>query len=72
MARFEGPVPDGDRGDRGGGGGDGDPIKSKRTQYGKSFLLSLSIAKDKGLLDSIEIYRLAGIKPKYQRALLGG
>lgn len=72
MSRFSGPVPDGDQKDPPGGNGDGDPIKNKRTQYGQSFLSKLSDAKNSGLLDAIEIYRLAGIKPKYQSALLGG
>jgi len=72
MSRFSGVIPNGDREDPGGGGGGGDPIKSKRTQYGQSFLSKLRSARDSGLLDSIEIYRLAGIKPKYQHELLGG
>lgn len=72
MSRFSGVIPDGDREDPGGGGGGGDPIKSKRTQYGQSFLSKLRSARNSGLLDSIEIYRLAGIKPKYQHKLLGG
>lgn len=72
IARFKGNIPDGDREDRGGGNADPDPIKNKRTQYGSSFLSLLSEARQKGLLDAIEIYRLAGIKPKYQQALLGG
>lgn len=72
MSRFSGIIPDGDRQDPGGGGGGGDPIKNKRTQFGSSFLSKLRSAQKSGLLDSIEIYRLAGIKPKYQRELLGG
>lgn len=72
MSRFSGVIPDGDREDPGGGGGGGDPIKNKRTQYGHSFLSKLRFARNGGLLDPIEIYRLAGIKPKYQHELLGG
>ena len=72
MSRFQGVIPDGDRNDPGGGGGGGDPIKNKRTQYGHSLLSKLRSARKDGLLDAIEIYRLAGIKPKYQQELLGG
>ena len=72
MSRFDGVVPYGDQSDGGGGGGGGDPIKNKQTQYGYSFLSKLSDARKEGLLDSVDIYRLAGIKPKYQHALLGG
>lgn len=71
ISRFKGPIPDGDMGD-GGGGGDGDAIRNKRTQYGLSFLSKLAEAKKEGILDAIEIYRMAGIKPKYQNALFGG
>lgn len=71
MKRFSGVVPDVDQSDGQGGGGN-DPIQTKRTHYGKALLSKLSTAYKEGVLDSIEIYRLAGIKPKYQRALLGG
>ena len=71
ISRFQGRIPDGDREDKRGGNADPDPIKNKQTQYGTSFLARLSEARRRGLLDSIEIYRLAGIKPKYQQALLG-
>lgn len=72
IKRFKGRIPDGDREDKGGGNSEPDPIKNKRTQYGSSFLARLSEARRAGMLDAIEIYRLAGIKPKYQRELLGG
>jgi Zn-dependent peptidase ImmA (M78 family) len=72
IMRFKGRIPDGDREDKGGGNSESDPIKNKRTQYGSSFLARLSEARRAGMLDAIEIYRLAGIKPKYQRELLGG
>lgn len=71
MGRFKGVVPDDDQSD-GQGGGSGDPILNKRTHYGQSLLAKLGHAYKEGILDSIEIYRLAGIKPKYQRALFGG
>jgi Zn-dependent peptidase ImmA (M78 family) len=68
IGRFAGAVPDGDQSDGPGGGG-GDPIQNKRTHYGQSLISKLSLAYKEGILDSIEIYRLAGIKPKYQREL---
>lgn len=58
-------IPTDDLGKPGGGGG-GDPIKSKITSYGKTLLRSLRAAKDRGDLDEIDIYRVAGLKPKYQ------
>jgi Zn-dependent peptidase ImmA (M78 family) len=70
IGRFNGGVPEGDIKD--GAGGQGDPIQNKQTQYGASLLTKLSEAKSKGFLDDIDIFRLAGIKPKYQNALLGG
>lgn len=73
LGRFAGQIPDEDLKDKsGGGGGDNDPIRDKKTYYGSSFLSKLTIARNEGLLDTIDIYRLAGIKPKYQNALLGG
>jgi Zn-dependent peptidase ImmA (M78 family)/lambda repressor-like predicted transcriptional regulator len=72
ISRFKGRIPDGDRADIGAGSTEPDPIKNKRTQYGSSLLSKLAAARRNGLLDAIEIYRLAGIKPKYQRELLGG
>lgn len=72
ISGFKGSIPAGDTEDKGGGGGSPDPIKSKVTQYGISFLRKLKLAKDEGILDSIEIYRLYGIKPVYQGRLLKG
>lgn len=70
MRRFKGKTPTGDEKDP--QGGQGDPLQNKRTQYGASLLKKLSEAKSGGFLDDIDIFRLAGIKPKYQRDLLGG
>ena len=70
IGRFMGGVPDGDTTD--GGGQSSDPIQNKQTQYGSSLLKKLAEAKSGGFLDDIDIFRLAGIKPKYQNALLGG
>lgn len=73
VGRFVGKIPEEDKKTKsGGGGGDPDPIRDKRTYYGFTFLAKLSKARKEGLLDAIDIYRLAGIKPKYQNALLGG
>jgi len=70
ISRFKGRTPTGDEKDP--QGGQGDPLQNKRTQYGASLLKKLSEAKSGGFLDDIDIFRLAGIKPKYQRDLLGG
>ncbi|WP_434613034.1 ImmA/IrrE family metallo-endopeptidase [Tabrizicola sp. M-4] len=68
MSQFSGKAPDGDLSDGGGGGGV-DPIQAKRTQFGRSFINKLAYAYNEGILDDIGIYRLSGIKPKYQSAL---
>lgn len=70
ISRFKGRTPTGD--DRDPRGGQGDAIQNKRTRYGASLLKTLSEAKREGFFDDIDIFRLAGIKPKYQRDLLGG
>ena len=70
--RFVDRVPPEDLKPESGGGGGNDPIRDKRTYYGSSFLSKLTVARKKGLLDAIDIYRLAGIKPKYQNELLRG
>ncbi len=67
-AQFRDSVPIGDRADPGGGGG-ANPVQAKRTQYGSSLLLALDRAKSEGLLDEIDIFRMVGLKPKYQALL---
>ena len=59
-------IPTGDMGKPGGGGGNSDPIKTKLTTYGRTLLRSLRTARDRGDLDEIDIYRISGLKPKYQ------
>ena len=66
-SQFTGNVPPGDRSD--GKGGRGDVLKNKRTQYGNQLLRLLKKAKSDGELDEIDIYRLCGLKPKYQKQL---
>lgn len=63
-------VPTGDQGD-GGGGGSANPIRDKQTQYGSALLGLLARARSSGALDEIDIYRLCGLKPKYQDQLFG-
>lgn len=69
-SKFSGVVPPADTSD-GQGGGASNPISNKRTQYGSALIGQLSKAKTAGLLDDIDIYRLVGLKPKYQKPLLG-
>lgn len=64
-------VPTGDQSDGGGGGGTADPIRDKQTQYGSALLGLLGRARRDGQLDEIDIYRLSGLKPKYQDQLFG-
>lgn len=66
-AKFSGRTPAGDTGD--GGGGRSDPLQTKRTTYGATLLGLLERAKLRGQLDEIDIYRLCGLKPKYQDQL---
>lgn len=68
-ARFSGGVPIGDTTD--GGGGQSDPLQTKRTMYGSALLGLLGQAKRLGQLDEIDIYRLSGLKPRFQEQLLG-
>lgn len=62
-------IPTGDLGERSGGGGGGDPIKNKLTQFGHTLLRSLREAYERGDLDPIDIYRISGLKPKYQTSV---
>ena len=66
-SKFNGVVPPGDTGD--GGGGQSDPLQNKRTMYGSALLGLLAQARVLGRLDEIDIYRLCGLKPKYQDRL---
>lgn len=61
-------VPLGDQSD-GDGGGNGDPLRNKQTQYGLALLNLLKSARRSGKLDEIDIYRLVGLKPKFQDRL---
>lgn len=63
-------VPFGDQSD-GGGGGTPNPIRDKQTQYGSTLLRLLESARNMGKLDEIDIYRLCGLKPHYQKQLFG-
>lgn len=65
---FKGITPPGDTTD-GQGGGSNDVIRNKKTQYGNSLVRALAVAVKADFLDEIDVYRLAGIKPKYQQAL---
>jgi Zn-dependent peptidase ImmA (M78 family) len=67
-SRFNGLVPPADMED--GGGGRANPLQTKRTTYGARFLELLGQAKKSGALDEIGVYRLCGLKPKYQSELL--
>jgi hypothetical protein len=68
---FNGVTPPSDQSDGSGGGGS-DPLQNKRTSYGNLFLYILGQARRQGKLDEIDIYRLSGIKPKYQDPLFEG
>ena len=61
-------VPTGDTND-GGGGGTANPLRDKQTQYGSTLLNLLGRARREGKLDEIDIYRLCGLKPRYQDQL---
>lgn len=71
-ARFDNTdhVPTADMSD-GGGGGTANPLRDKQTQYGSTLLRLLGQARRTGELDEIDIYRLCGLKPKYQDQLFG-
>ncbi len=63
-------IPTGDM-DDGQGGGRANPLRDKQTQYGTALLALLKTARTSGLLDAIDVYRLSGLKPKYQEQLFG-
>ena len=63
-------IPSGDTSD-GTGGGNSDPIRDKQTQFGTALLSLLGVARRTGQLDEIDIYRLSGLKPRFQVQLFG-
>lgn len=67
-SRFNGVVPPGDTTD-GQNGGQTDPLQTKRTTYGTRLISLLGQARERGLLDDLDIYRLCGLKRKYQDEL---
>lgn len=67
-SKFNGIVPPGDTTD-GQGGGQTDPLQTKRTTYGSRLISLLNQARQRGLLDDLDIYRLCGLKRKYQDEL---
>lgn len=68
-SQFNGVTPPADLGEGAGGGGSSDPLQTKRTTYGTRFLGLLEQAYHRGQLDELDIYRLCGLKPKYQHQL---
>ncbi|EDQ05047.1 hypothetical protein OIHEL45_09908 [Sulfitobacter indolifex HEL-45] len=72
MGQYAGVTPKEDTEDPpGGSGGKDNSIQTKRTQYGMSLIRAVSTAKREGLLDKFDVYRLIGLKPKYQAEVLG-
>jgi Zn-dependent peptidase ImmA (M78 family) len=69
-SKFNGLVPPGDMTD-GQSGGKTDPLQTKRTTYGNQLISLLGQARKRGLLDDLDIYRLCGLKRKYQDDLFG-
>lgn len=69
-SKFNGLVPPGDTTD-GQSGGKTDPLQTKRTTYGTQLISLLGQARRRGLLDDLDIYRLCGLKRKYQDDLFG-
>lgn len=67
-SKFNGVTPPADLGE-GSSGGQSDPLQTKRTKYGSTFLHFMEVAHQRGALDEIDIYRLCGLKPKYQHQL---
>lgn len=70
-AQFAGRIPPGDSESAGGGAGKPNPVQAKRTQYGEALLNALDNAQAKGLIDEIDVYRIVGLKPKFQSELFG-
>lgn len=68
-SQFNGVTPPADLGEGSGGGGSSDPLQTKRTLYGTRLLSLLEQAYRQGQLDELDIYRLCGLKPKYQQQL---
>jgi len=72
MDQYSGVTPEEDTKDPpGGSGGQDNSIQTKRTQYGSSLIKAVAAAKRDGLLDKFDVYRLIGLKPKYQADVLG-
>ncbi len=72
MGQYTGVTPKEDTEDPPGGpGGQDNSIQTKRTQYGSSLIRAVAAAKRNGLLDKFDVYRLIGLKPKYQYEVLG-
>jgi Zn-dependent peptidase ImmA (M78 family) len=69
-SKFNGLIPPGDMTD-GQSGGKTDPLQTKRTTYGSQLISLLGQARRQGLLDDLDIYRLCGLKRKYQDDLFG-
>lgn len=70
--QFTGVVPPADTSDPPQtGSGEDNTLASKRTLYGSALIGRLASAKREGWLDDIDIYRIVGLKPKYQKSLLG-
>ncbi len=68
-SQFNQVTPPGDQSD--GTGGQSNPLQTKRTTYGSLILSLLADAKRRGSLDEIDIYKISGLKPKYQNELFG-
>ncbi|MBB5729127.1 ImmA/IrrE family metallo-endopeptidase [Sphingomonas prati] len=67
-SKFNGVTPPGDTTDNQ-NGGNVDPLQTKRTIYGSLLLSLLGQARAQGQLDDLDIYRLSGLKRKYQDQL---
>jgi len=67
-SQFHSFVPEGDMSD-GAGGGSSDPIQNKKTEFGSTLISAFTAAVKKGWLDEVDVYRISGLKPKYQNQL---